>query len=368
MAMNKFNAMESNSMKSLTDCLYFMNGHCKFGEKCMYRHSLKAKKQLTRCNKWPDSCRKIQCSFRHPVIMAQPKVTTSNTLTSRLSKDNLVSFFWNIENVPIPKGQKPFDIIQRIRQKLVIEPSLQEAAFSCFCNIYSISQDNQQSLHHANVRIIHVPDRKPGAVDRQIMLELDRFERVHRPPATVVLISGDIDFVGKLSDLRHQAGFQVIVLHNMPAKEELKAIVNAHYSWEQFINKQTTVIVPSSYSNGKEREYISANRKNPKKMKQRNVSQRCPMCEAEFNTIEQLRQHQEDTSHLFNCPGCNRDFFTLEGQLQHQKSKNHVLCEDKQKYTQIYTNDWSHANNKFNDEDSLSSDSWSTISDTDSSN
>ncbi|CAF4965629.1 unnamed protein product, partial [Rotaria sp. Silwood1] len=84
------------------------------------------------------------------------------------------------------------------------------------------------------VRIIHVPDRKPGAVDRQIMLELDRFERVHRPPATVVLISGDIDFVGKLNDLRHQAGFQVIVIHNKLAKEELKATVNAHYSWEEF--------------------------------------------------------------------------------------------------------------------------------------
>ncbi|CAF5129818.1 unnamed protein product, partial [Rotaria sp. Silwood1] len=85
-----------------------------------------------------------------------------------------------------------------------------------------------------NVRIIHVPDRKPGAVDRQIMLELDRFERVHRPSATVVLISGDIDFVGKLNDLRHQAGFQVIVIHNKLAKDELKETANVSYSWNEF--------------------------------------------------------------------------------------------------------------------------------------
>ncbi|CAF3489430.1 unnamed protein product [Rotaria sp. Silwood1] len=349
MAMNKFNAMESNSMKSLTDCLYFMNGHCKFGEKCMYRHSLKAKKQLTRCNKWPDSCRKIQCSFRHPVIMAQPKVTTSNTLTSRLSKDNLVSFFWNIENVPIPKGQKPFDIIQRIRQKLVIEPSLQEAAFSCFCNIYSISQDNQQSLHHANVRIIHVPDRKPGAVDRQIMLELDRFERVHRPPATVVLISGDIDFVGKLNDLRHQAGFQVIVIHNKLAKEELKATVNAHYPWELFTQQQqqqqqqqqSVRITNQLYPTGNERPNRMRHSSSSGSIRRRDPSPypsnrqvpiinnqdiqklKCPKCPREFESIQSLQYHQNTKNHLFNCPVCKETFLTQTGQIQHQKDKKH---------------------------------------------
>ncbi|CAF3487129.1 unnamed protein product [Rotaria sp. Silwood1] len=66
------------------------------------------------------------------------------------------------------------------------------------------------------------------------MLELDRFERVHRPSATVVLISGDIDFVGKLNDLRHQAGFQVIVIHNKLAKDELKETANVSYSWNEF--------------------------------------------------------------------------------------------------------------------------------------
>ncbi|CAF2630193.1 unnamed protein product [Rotaria sp. Silwood2] len=356
-------------MKSLTDCLYFMNGHCKFGEQCHFRHSLKAKKQLTQCVKWPDLCRKIQCSFRHPVIMAQPKVTTSNSLKPLTSKDNLVSFFWNIENVPIPKEQKPFDIIQRIRKKLVAEPGLQEATFSCFCNIYTISNDNQQSLHNATVRIIHVPDRKPGAIDRQIMLELDRFERVHRSPATIVLISGDIDFVGKLSDLRHQAGFQVMVIHNKPATEELKATVNAYYSWELFTNKQTTMpITRDSHCNRNQREYESANCTSGKKMKRKNVSQGCPICEAEFNTIAQLRQHQEDTTHLFNCPGCNHDFYTQEGQLQHQKAKNHGHYDDKHSSTQIYTTDWSHVNKKIDDEDAYSSDSWSTIPDTDNSN
>ncbi|CAF4261047.1 unnamed protein product [Rotaria sordida] len=119
--MTRFNAMGSNSMKSRTDCLYVMNDHCKFGEKCLYHHLLEGKKQLTQCVKWPDLCRKIQCSFRHSALVIQPQITTSNTSTPLILKDNLVNFFRNIENVPIPKGHKPFDIIQHIRKKLVVE-------------------------------------------------------------------------------------------------------------------------------------------------------------------------------------------------------------------------------------------------------
>ena len=212
---------------SLTDCLHFTNGSCMFKSKCRYRHCQTAAKQLEKCRKWPHSCRNMDCPFRHPSgPFKTPKPAPQEA--------ELVSFFWDIENVPIPKGQKPFEIVQRIRQKLVSEPGLQEVDFSCYCNINTIPQENQQSLSHANVRIVHVPDRKPGAVDRLILLELDRFERSHRPPATIVLISGDIDFVGKLSDLRHRARFHVIVIHNKPAKEELKLTVNAHYPWELF--------------------------------------------------------------------------------------------------------------------------------------
>jgi len=215
------------NLLNLTDCLYFTNGRCMFKNKCHYRHCSAAIKQLEKCSDWPDSCRNIDCPYRHTGMPSKiPK--------SLAQGKDFVIFFWDIENVSIPKGQKPFDIVQRIRQKFVNEPGLQEVDFSCYCNSNTISPENQQSLYQATVRIIHVPDRKPGAADRQIMLDLDRFERIHSPPATIVLISGDIDFVNKLSDLRHHAGYRVIVIHNKPAKEELKSTVNAHYPWELF--------------------------------------------------------------------------------------------------------------------------------------
>ncbi|CAF1237511.1 unnamed protein product [Rotaria magnacalcarata] len=346
---------EKLSILELTDCIYFLRGHCMFNGKCHYRHCQAAIQQLEQCSKWPGSCRDKNCPYRH---MGEP----SKMLKSSVQEKDFISFFWDIENVPIPKGQKPFDIVQRIRQKLVVESGLQEADFSCFCNINTISQNNQRNLHHANVRIVHVPDRKPGAVDRQIMLELDRFERIHRPPATVVLISGDIDFVGKLSDLRHQAGFHVIVIHNKPAKDELKATVHTHYPWEYFTTLQQqqlqslmsadnniysilnvatkstiqpNIIHASSGSNVLRRRDPSLSAPRVRKNSSSIISNQnikvynCPQCSNEFQSAESLEQHQKAKNHLFYCPVCNEVFVMEKSQVQHQKDKKHYIRDYK---------------------------------------
>ncbi|CAF1018179.1 unnamed protein product [Didymodactylos carnosus] len=223
--------------------------------------------------------------------------------------------------------------------------------------------------------MIHVPDRKPGAVDRYIMLDLDRFERAHKPPATVVLISGDIDFVGKLSDLRHHAGFNVIVIHNQPAKSELKATVNAHYDWSMFTGSAQVVTQPfvprTTYNqlgapfprfavlptnqpppnrlplppshwlprsrlnrpdsqglwSSPEPKFQQPRRSNsrqrrPSRPQQEQKVHDCPECHDEFGSIDALRQHQNATEHLFDCPKCPNRFFTFDGLLQHMKAKH----------------------------------------------
>jgi hypothetical protein len=361
-------AMENKSgsdLNFLTDCMYFINGRCKLDNNCRFRHCREAAEQINNCSKWPKKCRNVTCPYRHPIIAFKKKTPIPEVLPNHLcqpqppalQQEGLISFFWDIENVPIPKGQKPFDIVQRIRQKLVVEPGLQEADFSCYCNSNTISQENQESLHHAAVRIVHVPDRKPNAVDRQIMLDLDRFERIHRPPATIVLISGDIDFVGKLSDLRHQARFHVIVIHNKPAKEELKATVNEHYSWELFTQQQQPIPVVKGLDPVESKQILQRPQQHRLRdlnsgniVRRRNPSQsrrflsdrqqvtvddhdvkkhRCPICTSEFESIQSLRQHQSVKDHLFHCPVCNENFVIIESQIQHQKDKNHYVKDYK---------------------------------------
>ncbi|CAF0984632.1 unnamed protein product [Adineta steineri] len=150
--------------------------------------------------------------------------------------------------------QNPSHIIQRLRDKFVHSPQSLEIGFDCYkCDTTTISRSVLAKLHHANVRIIDVPDHKPGAVDRRILLDLDRFERVHRPPATIVLISSDIDYVGKLNDLRHQVGYYVVVIHNKPVSEDLWTSINAHYLWDMFTKQpdSTFIALPIPVSQGR---------------------------------------------------------------------------------------------------------------------
>ncbi|CAF1377792.1 unnamed protein product [Adineta steineri] len=206
--------------QSLVDCTYFISGiPCKYADACRFRHCQKAIRQTQQCLKWPNSCTNVKCRYRHPSVIPKgwkPVPLPSSNLVptsfyspsqerKQRSSEDIVGVFWDLENVQIPRTQKPFDIVQRVRQLLVIKPKLREIGFTCYCDVSTLSQINQISLMHANVRIAHVPDGKPGSVDRQILLDLDRFERAHEPPATIILITGDIDFVGKFKSLKqHQ--------------------------------------------------------------------------------------------------------------------------------------------------------------------
>ena len=302
-------------MQCLIDCKYFLNGYCLRGKSCHYRHCYRAIKQGNEvCFKWPHTCRNINCHYLHPQTLS---VAESFKKLSQFHpiqpKKTPVSFFWDIENVHVPRMQNPSYIVQRLRDRFVQENQSLEIGFTCYvCETSKIPRSMLVKLHNANVRITHVPDRKPGAVDRQILLDLDRFERAHKPPATIVLISSDIDYAGKLTDLRHQAGFCVILVHNKPVREDLWISINAHYSWNIFT--EPTPIQISAPPPPVLFQY------------------QCQTCSNEFRTLEAMHQHQDAKDHLFDCPICDESFYTTDDLNNHQKEEEHheveFSCQD----------------------------------------
>jgi hypothetical protein len=97
-----------SDLKSFTDCTYFINGHCKFNDKCRYRHCREAVTQTNSCFKWPKVCRNVKCPYRHPSSLH--KVTTAGKnvpipeplmvqpTPSPPRQEGLITFFWDIEN------------------------------------------------------------------------------------------------------------------------------------------------------------------------------------------------------------------------------------------------------------------------------
>ncbi|CAF1244232.1 unnamed protein product [Didymodactylos carnosus] len=351
--------MASNTFPSttqLTDCWFFYKGSCKNeptnnnAKKCNFRHCEIAKQTENKCLQWPNECKNVNCHYRHPAEKKQ-------NIVKQPQPGGLITLFWDIENCPVPKDCDPFEVIQRIRDLLVHKSELREDAFHCYYDTRMVSDFMRQRLMLANIDTMDVAHcNKAGAADLKILSDLGRYQLTHKRGDTVVLISGDIDFVRVLSDLR-KGGFYVILIYNALARKELRATANADYPWSQFTQMGN---VPRRQSNsvsntnqGVPRPLMNGIRQPPRDQSnfdngqnavsnklnatdgenQRDSSHSTPPAVLIFaqyvppdvrlmNKLDNIKQ--TNRGHLFSCPLCSDRFYTTAELLEHQAATNHT--------------------------------------------
>ncbi|XP_033630021.1 meiosis regulator and mRNA stability factor 1-like isoform X2 [Asterias rubens] len=153
------------------------------------------------------------------------------------STDSLppIGVFWDIENCAVPRGKSALAVVQSIRDKLFT--GHREAEFLCVCDINKESATVIQELNDAQVTVAHINATAKNAADDKLKQSLRRFADTHNPPATVVLISGDINFARDLSDLRHRNNLRVILVHRDEASEALKACANQTIAYQDIVHE-----------------------------------------------------------------------------------------------------------------------------------
>ena len=292
----------------LTDCSHFLLDRCRRGDACQFRH-LKSITELTKlCRDWP-LCSIEICRFQHPKDLAQKADPTAlaNSDTGP-AEERFVHYLWDIENCAVPRGYSAFDVVQLVRQTVGEADGLKERVFKCYCDPVTLSREHRLGLQRANVQVVDVPDRKPGAADRCLQLDLDRIEG--RGKQTVVLISGDIDFVGKLNDLRYQRGFHLVLIHNKHTNKDLRATAHTCYDWAALASKKQ-----ESKPTKHQKEALHSTTV-------REAGLQCPECATTFATTSRLAQHQTAKEHWWLC-SCNKTFDTAQGLRDHQFDKGH---------------------------------------------
>lgn len=97
-----------------------------------------------------------------------------------------------------------------------------EAEFVCVCDIRKEAPTVIQELNDAQVSVVHVAGNSKNAADDKLRQAMRRFADIScaNPlnaswphPATVVLISGDINFATDLSDLRYRYVTSISIEH-----------------------------------------------------------------------------------------------------------------------------------------------------------
>ncbi|XP_068606973.1 meiosis regulator and mRNA stability factor 1 [Brachionichthys hirsutus] len=142
-----------------------------------------------------------------------------------------VGVFWDIENCSVPSGRSAGHVVQRIRSRFF--QGHREAEFICVCDINKESKSVIQELNNCQVTVAHINATAKNAADDKLRQSLRRFAETHAAPATVVLVSSDVNFASELSDLRHRHGFQVILVHGSHTSSALLQHAHCHVAFQE---------------------------------------------------------------------------------------------------------------------------------------
>lgn len=97
----------------------------------------------------------------------------------------------------------------------------------------------RSELQSSGVSLTDVPHNgRKDATDKMILVDMLAFAIDHPPPATIVLISGDKDFVYALSTLRNRRYSVVLIVPNRGAPIILKSQANAILEWRYDVLNQ----------------------------------------------------------------------------------------------------------------------------------
>lgn len=177
------------------------------------------------------------CGTSSDGMVLMPSTNLGNTGQKYGSPENSgpenippVGVFWDIENCSVPSGRSAGAVVQRIRSRFF--QGHREAEFICVCDISKESKAVIQELNNCQVTVAHINATAKNAADDKLRQSLRRFAETHTAPATVVLVSSDVNFASELSDLRHRHGFQVILVHGNHTSPALLQHAHRHVAFQ----------------------------------------------------------------------------------------------------------------------------------------
>ncbi|XP_042376785.1 uncharacterized protein LOC121970256 isoform X2 [Zingiber officinale] len=144
-----------------------------------------------------------------------------------------VAIFWDIENCPVPNDVRPEDVAGNIRMALRLHPVIRGAVtmFSAYGDFNAFPRRLREGCQRTGVKLVDVPNGRKDAADKAILVEMFLFALDNRPPSSIMLISGDVDFSPALHILG-QRGYTVILV--IPSGVGVSsALVNAgQFVWD----------------------------------------------------------------------------------------------------------------------------------------
>ncbi|KAF6169685.1 hypothetical protein GIB67_004077 [Kingdonia uniflora] len=143
----------------------------------------------------------------------QPLYRQPSTQQSRSSSQGPVAILWDIENCPIPNNVRSEDVAGNIRMAVNAHPNITGPikVLSAYGDFSTFPRRVREGCQRTGVKLIDVPNGRKDAADKAILVDMFLFAFENRPPSSILLISGDVDFSPALHILGQQ-GYTVILV------------------------------------------------------------------------------------------------------------------------------------------------------------
>jgi hypothetical protein len=123
-----------------------------------------------------------------------------------------VAIFWDIENCPVPNDVRPEEVAGNVRmalrQHLVVKGAV--TMLSAYGDFNAFPRKLREGCQRTGVKLVDVPNGRKDAADKAILVDMFLFALDNRPPSSIMLISGDVDFAPALHILG-QRGYTIVL-------------------------------------------------------------------------------------------------------------------------------------------------------------
>ncbi|CAK9860611.1 unnamed protein product [Sphagnum jensenii] len=144
-----------------------------------------------------------------------------------------VAILWDIENCSVPVEVNAEDVAGNIRYALQDHPQIGAVTmFSAYGDFNHFPRKVREGCQRTGVNLIDVPNGKKDASDKAILVDMFLFALDNRPPSTIFLITGDVDFAPALHKLG-QRGYMVVLVvpDGVGVSSALRAAGNYVWDW-----------------------------------------------------------------------------------------------------------------------------------------
>ncbi|XP_010488965.1 PREDICTED: uncharacterized protein LOC104766724 [Camelina sativa] len=165
----------------------------------------------------------------------------------RVLTDGPVAVLWDIENCPVPSDVRPEDVASNVRTAIQLHPLISGpvVTFSAYGDFNGFPRRVREGCQRTGVKLVDVPNGRKDASDKAILIDMFLFVLDNKPPATIVLISGDVDFAPALHILG-QRGYTVILV--LPSGVYVNAALSSAgkfvWDWHSIVHGEGFVPLP----------------------------------------------------------------------------------------------------------------------------